>query len=150
MALKQRIESDMKAALLGGNRFAGETLRGLKAAILNEEVAQNKRDIGLDDAIIEQIVAKEVKKRNEAAAIYDQNMREDSAADERREAEILSKYLPEQLNEAELKTVVDAAIAAVGATDAKMMGQVIGAVKKEVGNTADGAMIAKLVKEALS
>lgn len=150
MALKQRIENDLKAALLGGNRFVGETLRGLKAAILNEEVAQGKRDTGLDDDTIEQIVAKEIKKRNESAALYEQNMREDSAADERREAEILGKYLPEQLTEAELKTVVDAKITELGAIDMKLMGQVIGAVKKEVGNKADGQMIAKLVKQALS
>ncbi len=150
MALKQRIENDLKAALLGGDRFVGETLRGLKAAILNEEVAQNKRDTGLDDAMIEQIIAKEVKKRNESAAIYDQNQREDAADQERREAEVFSKYLPKQLSEAELKTVVDAKVAELGAVDAKMMGQVIGAVKQEVGNTADGAMIAKLVKEALN
>lgn len=150
MALKQRIQDDLKAALLSGDRFAGETLRGLKAAILNEEVAQSKRDDGLDDATIEQIIAKEVKKRNEAAALYDQNMRQDSAADERREAEILMVYLPKQLSEAELKTVVDAKVAELGATDAKMMGQVIGAVKKDVGTTADGGMIAKLVKEALN
>lgn len=150
MALKQRIQDDLKAALLGGDRFVGETLRGLKAAILNEEVAQNKREEGLDDATIEQIIAKEVKKRNESAALYDQNNRQDSAADERHEAEILGKYLPEQLSEAELKTVVDAKVAELGATDMKMMGQVIGAVKKDVGNTADGQVVAKLVKEALS
>lgn len=150
MALKQRIADDTKAALLGGDRFAGETLRGLKAAILNEEVALGKRETGLDDATIEQIVAKEVKKRNESAAIYDQNMRQDAADQERREAEILSRYLPEQLSEAELKTVVDAKIAELGATDVKMMGQVIGAVKKEVGNAADGATLARLVKETLN
>jgi uncharacterized protein YqeY len=150
MALKQRIQDDLKAALLGGDHFASQTLRGLKAAILNEEVAQNRRDAGLDDAVIEQIIAKEVKKRNEAAALYDQNMRQDSANDERREAEILTVYLPKQLSEAELKTVVDAKVAELGATDAKLMGQVIGSVKKDVGNTADGAMIARLVKAALS
>jgi uncharacterized protein YqeY len=150
MALKQRVEDDMKAALLGGDRFAVQTLRGLKAAILNEEVAQNKRDTGLADDVIEQIIAKEVKKRNEAAALYDQNSRQDAAADERREAEIFSVYLPKQLSEAELKTIVDAKVSEVGATDVKMMGQVIGAVKKDVGNTADGAMIARLVKEALN
>lgn len=150
MALKQRMQDDLKAALLGGDHFVAQTLRGLKAAILNEEVAQGKRDEGLDDAAIEQIIAKEVKKRNESAALYDQNMRQDAAADERREAEILSRYLPEQLSEAELKTVVDAKVAELGATDAKMMGQVIGAVKKEVGNRADGALIAKLVKEKLA
>jgi uncharacterized protein YqeY len=150
MALKQRIADDTKAALLGGDRFATETLRSLKAAILNEEVAQNKRDSGLEEVEIEQIIAKEIKKRNEAAAIYEQNQREDSADVERRQAEILSRYLPKQLSEAELKTVVDAKVAELAATDTKMMGQVIGAVKKEVGNTADGAMIAKLVKEALN
>lgn len=150
MALKQRIADDMKAALLGGDRFVGETLRNLRAAILNEEVAQGKRDAGLDDSAIEQIIAKEVKKRNESAAIYDQNMREDAADQERREAEVLSNYLPEQLSEAELKTVVDAKIVELGATDAKMMGQVIGAVKQEVGNAADGATLARLIKDALN
>lgn len=150
MALMQRIADDMKAALLGGDRFAGETLRNLRAAILNEEVAQGKRDTGLDDAAIELVIVKEVKKRNESAAIYDQNMREDAADQERREAEVLSRYLPEQLSEAELKTVVDAKIAELAATDTKMMGQVIGAVKQQVGNTADGAMLARLVKDALN
>lgn len=150
MALKQRITDDLKAALLGGDRFAGETLRSLKAAILNEEVAQNKRDEGLDDATIEKIVVKEVKKRHEAAVLYDQNMRQDTAADEWHEAEILSNYLPQQLSETELKAIVDTKIIILGATDAKMMGQVIGAVKSEVGNTADGAMVARLVKQALS
>lgn len=149
MALKERIQDDLKAALLGGDRFVGETLRNLKAAILNEEVAQNKRDTGLDDETVEQIIAKEVKKRNESAALYDQNMRQDAADEERREAEVLRRYLPRQLSEAELKTVVDAKVAEIG-TDIKKMGQVIGAVKKDVGNTADGALIAKLVKEALS
>jgi uncharacterized protein YqeY len=150
MALKQRIQDDMKAALLGGDRFVGETLRNLKAAILNEEVAQNKRDEGLDDETIEQILAKEVKKRNESAALYDQNMRQDAAADERREAEIISKYLPAQLTEAEVKTFVDAAVAELNATSPQLLGQVIGHVKKQLGNTADGATIAKLVKEALN
>ncbi len=150
MALKQRVQDDLKAALLGGDRFVAQTLRGLKAAILNEEVAEGKRDEGLNDEAIEEIIAREVKKRNESAALYDQNMRQDAAADERREAEILGRYLPEQLSEAELKTIVDAKVAELGAADAKMMGQVIGAVKKEVGNAADGAMVAKLVKEKLT
>lgn len=150
MALKQRVQDDLKAALLSGDRFAAETLRGLKAAILNEEVAQGKRDDGLDDAAIEQIIAKEVKKRNEAAALYDQNNRQDSAADERREADILGNYLPTQLSEPELKTIVDAKVTELHASGPQMMGQVIGAVKADVGNTADGAMIAKLVKQALN
>lgn len=150
MALMQRLQDDTKAALLGGDRFVGDTLRNLKAAILNEEVAQGKRDEGLSDAEIEKVIAREVKKRNESATLYEQNDRAESATEERREAEVLSRYLPQQLSETEVKSVVDMKVAELGATDAKMMGQVIGAVKQELGNSADGAMIAKLVKEALN
>lgn len=150
MSLKQRIQNDLKAALLGGDRFVAETLRTLKAAILNEEVATGKRDEGLSDLEVEKIIAKEVKKRQEAAALYDQNMREDSAADERREAAILEVYLPEQLNDAELKTIVDAKVTELNANGPQMMGHVIGAVKAEVGNRANGAKVAELVKQALN
>lgn len=150
MALKEQIQNDIKAALLGGSRFEGDVLRGLKAAILNEEVAKGLRETGLPDDEIEKVIAREIKKRQESAAIYAQNMREDAADQERREAEILQKYLPEQLSEAEIKTVVDAKISELGATDMKMMGQVIGAVKAELGNTADGATISRLVKEVLN
>jgi len=149
VALKEQIQNDLKTALLGRLRFEAETLRGLKAAILNEEVALGKRDEGLSDEQIEKIIAREVKKRLEAAALYDQNMREDAADDERREADVLRKYLPAQLSETEIKSVVDAKVTELGATDQKMMGQVIGAVKSEVGTSADGATIARLVKEAL-
>jgi uncharacterized protein len=150
MALKQRIQDDLKAALLGGNRFAAETLRGLKAAILNEEVAKGKRDEGLEDVEIEQIIAKEVKKRNESAALYEQNDRAESASNERQEAEILSTYLPPQLGEEEITSMIEAAITQLGANGMSDMGKVIGAVKANVGNTADGAIIAKLVKEQLT
>ena len=67
MALKEQITAEMKAALLGGDRFVGETLRNLKAAILNEEVAQGKRERGLSDQEIETVIAREVKKRAESA-----------------------------------------------------------------------------------
>lgn len=149
--LKQRIESEMKTALLGGDRFRGEVLRNLKAALLNEEIALGVRDRGLSDEQTEKVLAREVKKRNEAAALYEQNMREDSADTERREADVISEFLPEQLSEAELKTIVDAKVAALDAKgDPKKMGAVIGAVKADVGNAADGSMLATLVKQAIS
>lgn len=150
MALKEQINNDLKAALLGGNRFAGEVLRGLKATILNEEVAQGKRDEGLDDSIIEQLVAREIKKRNESAVIYDGANRPELAESERTEAKILGVYLPKQLSEAEISDVIGRIIKQLGASGMAAMGQVIGAVKKELGNTADGALIAQLVKNALN
>ena len=150
MALKELLQNDLKAALLGGDRSVGEVLRGLKAAILNEEVAKNLREEGLDDNAIEQIVAREIKKRAESAALYSQNDRQDLADNENREATVLRTYLPQQLTEPQIKIIVDKAIEDIGATDAKAMGQVIGAVKAKVGNTADGATVARLVKEALN
>lgn len=150
MALKQRIDEDLKAALLERHQFATLVLRGLKASILDEEITQNKRESGLSDDEIEKIVAREVKKRNESAALYDQNDRAESAAGERREADVLSQYLPAQLSEAEIQTVARAKIAELGATDMKMMGQVIAAVKADVGTAADGATVAKIVKQTLN
>ena len=150
MALKQRINDEMKAALLGGNRFLGETLRNLKAAILNEEVATGKRDEGLTDDEIEKVIAREVKKRVESAKLYRENNRDDLAEPEEKELEILSVYLPQQLSEAELQSLVVAKIKELGATGPQMMGQVIAAVKQQAGNTADGALIANIVKQELN
>lgn len=150
MALKQRINDEMKAALLGGDRFVGETLRNLKAAILNEEVASGKRDEGLSDEEIEKVIAREIKKRTESARLYRENNRVDLAEPEEKEMKVLSAYLPEQMSETDVRALIDKKIAELGASGPQMMGQVIGAVKAVVGNTADGAVIAQLVKEALN
>lgn len=149
MSLKDTIQEDMKTALLGGDRFAGDTLRNLKAAILNEEVAQGKREEGLPDVEIEKIVAREIKKRNESMEMYRQNGRQELAEQEQKEAEVLSNYLPEQMDEAKVKELVRKTIVEMGASGPQSMGQVIGAVKKKVGNSADGSLIAKITKECL-
>jgi len=150
MALKARIDDDLKAALLGRQSFVTQTLRGLKAVILNEEVASGKRDEGLADSEIETIIAREVKKRNESITLYEQNGRAKLAEDEKKEAEILSAYLPEQLSDDALKAIITAKIDQLGVSGPQAMGQVIGAVKAQVGTSADGATIARLVKEALN
>lgn len=150
MSLSAKIADETKAALLGGDRFVGETLRNLKAAILNEEVASGKRDSGLSDEEIEKIVAKEVKKRAESAKLYRDNNRPELAEPEEKEAEILARFLPEQMSEDDLRKVIEVAITDMGVSSPQAMGQVIGVVKKQVGNTADGSMIARLTNEALN
>ncbi|MBI3889541.1 GatB/YqeY domain-containing protein [Candidatus Saccharibacteria bacterium] len=150
MALSEQIQNDMKTALLGGDRFVGDTLRNLKAAILNEEVAQNKRDTGLTDEEIEKIIAKEVKKRNESLAIYEQNNRPELAETERKEAAVLAVYLPKQLTEEEIREIAKNVVASMDTATPSMMGQVIGAVKAKAGNSADGATVARVVKELLT
>lgn len=150
MGLKDQIQNDLKTALLGGDRFSSDVLRGLKAAILNEEVALGRRDEGLSDEEIEKIIAREVKKRNESAALYDQNDRSELADNERKEIEVISRYLPEQLSEDELRSIIAAKIAELGVSGPQAMGQVIGAVKQQVGSKADGATLARIVKESLN
>ena len=150
MALKSQIENDVKAALLGGDRFRAEVLRGLKAAILNEEVAKGKREEGLDDATVEQIIAREVKKRLDSVQQYTDANRPELAEAEQNEANVLKAYLPEQLSEDEIKKTVDETIAALGVSGPQAMGQVMGVVKGKLGTSADGAMVARLVKAALN
>ena len=150
MSLKAQFDNDIKAALLSGDRFTASVLRDFKAAILNEEVAQKKREEGLSDADIEKILIREVKKRAESAAIYDGAERPELSQQERAESKVLEAYLPEQVSEADIKAAVDEAIVATGASSAAQMGQVIGAVKSQLGNSADGGTIARLVKEALA
>lgn len=150
MALKERINDEMKAALLGGNRFVGETLRNLKAAVLNEEVATGKRDSGLSDEEIEKVIAREVKKRTESAKLYHDNGREDLAEVEERENAVLKDFLPKQLTEQALLKIIEQAATELGSTGPQAMGQLIGAVKAKVGNSAEGATVARIVKEFLS
>lgn len=145
--LKDRINGDLKTAMLARDAFTTETLRGLKGAILNSEISSGKREEGLSDSEIEQLLTKEAKKREEAAALYEQGGNHDSADKERREKQIIEQYLPEAMSDDELRDLVEATVADM--PDAQM-GQIIGAVKGKAGNSADGSRIAAVVKEAMS
>ncbi len=147
--LKDRIQADLKEAMLARDALRTQTLQGLKAAILNEEVAKKVREEGLDDAAIEQLIAREAKKRDEAAGLFEQGGNQESADKERAEKEILNAYLPEQLSEEDIAKLVDEAVMEINPTGSQDMGKVIGAVKAKAGNTADGATVARLVKAKL-
>ena len=146
MALKSKINDDLKTALLGGDHFKSDVLRGLKAAILNEEIVRGERENGLDDSYIEKIVSSEIKKRKDSANIYQSAGRNELSEKKLSEAEILAKYLPKQLSEEEIKVIISELI---NSNENIQMGQLIGLTKQHVGNSADGALVAKLVKEAL-
>jgi uncharacterized protein YqeY len=149
--LRQQLDDDVKAALLGGDSLRVETLRGLKSVILYADVAAKKRDNGgISDDEILGLFAKEVKKRQESADLYVQGGSQERADKELTEKTIIESYLPAQLSEAELGAIIDSVIAEQGAEGMQAMGKVIGAVKAKAGNTADGSMIAKLVKERLN
>lgn len=143
--MKEQINADLKTAMLARDTFTADTIKGLKAAILNEEVAKNKREEGLSDAEIEAVVAREVKKRKEAAALLDA----ERAENELKEAEILSKYLPEMASEEEIREFVVSEVAKLEEKSMKQMGVIMGASKAKFGNSADGALLSKIVKEEL-
>jgi len=142
--LKDRLSANLKTAMLAGDKPRVEVLRGLKAAILNEEVALGIRDTGLGDQQIEQVLAREVKKRNEAAEIYAKAGRHELADTERAQKAIIEEFLPKQLTDDELNDIITATLAEIG--DTVHIGQVIGAVKAKVGQSADGGRIAAAVK----
>jgi len=149
MSLTDRIAADLKTAMLARDAFVVETLRGLRAAILNEEVSAGTRDTGLADSDVEKLIARESKKRDESARLFAQGGNQESADKELRERELLSQYLPEQMSEEAVKKLVADIIAELKPEGMKDMGRVIGAVKAKTGNTADGALIAQLVKSSL-
>ncbi|HSX08078.1 MAG TPA: GatB/YqeY domain-containing protein [Candidatus Saccharimonadales bacterium] len=147
--LKQQIEQDLKTALLAGDKDRATVLRGLKSVILYAEVAKGVRAEGLGDEEILPLLAKEAKKRQESADLYEKGGSPERAAAELAEKAIIEGYLPKQLTEEELTQVIDEVLADFESPTPQAMGQVIAAVKQRVASTADGAMIARLVKEKL-
>lgn len=148
--IKQKLQDDVKTAMLAGDSLRLETLRGLKSVILYAEVAAGKREEGLTDDEILALFSKEAKKRQESAELYIQGGAQEKADKELAEKAIIEAYLPAQLSEAELAAIIDEVLNEVKPAGLQQMGQVIGQVKSKVGNTADGSLIAKLVKEKLS
>lgn len=145
--LEQQLESDLKQAMLAGDTELVTTLRTLKSVILNKKVADGTREVAMADDDVIGLLSKEAKKRQESADLYHQGGRPELAEKELAEKAIIEKYLPESLSEEELGKLVDQAISGL---ENPNLGQVIGQVKVKAGAGADGALIAKLVKERLS
>jgi uncharacterized protein YqeY len=148
--LEDKIEQDLKTALLAGDKSRATTLRGLKAVLLNAKISTGKRDSGLSDDEVQALLAKQVKQRQESADMYKQGGEQGRADAELAEKALIEAYLPAQLGEAELGKLIDEVIAATGVSGPQAMGQVIGQVKAKAGAAADGAVIAKLVREKLT
>jgi uncharacterized protein YqeY len=145
--MKARIESDMKAALRGGDKLRLSVLRMLLAAIQHREIYE-RRD--LDKAEVLQVVDNQIKQRCEAAALFADAGRVDLEQQENSEAEILQAYLPEPLSESERTALVDDVINATGAASMKDMGKVMTEVRTKAQRRADIAAVSALVKARLS
>lgn len=149
--IKQTIDQDIKSAMLSGDKPLVMALKNLKSAILYAEVAAGKRDEGLDDQTVTSILQKELKKRTEAAQLYEQGDNKEQAANERFEETVIQKYLPAQLDEHAINQLIDQAIKDLGIElNNQAMGRIIAAVKQKSGGAADGSLTARLVKARLS
>ena len=146
-SLKDQLNADLKTAMLAKDSMAVDVLKGIKTAILYEEVAKKKREEGLSDSEIEQVMVREAKKRDESAALFDQGGNSDAAEKERAEKLVIEKYLPKQLSDEELDAIVSQTLASLGSD--VQMGPAIGAVKAKVGTSADGARVAAAVRNHL-
>jgi hypothetical protein len=149
MALKEQLRTDMVSALKSKDELRLSTLRMALSAITNEEVAgKSARELSDDEVL--KILARESKKRREAAEAFDGAGRAELADKERREGEVLDAYLPAQLGDDELASVVREAIATSGAEGPQAMGQVMKVAGPMVAGRAEGGRVAAEVRRQLA
>jgi uncharacterized protein YqeY len=148
--LKDRLRTDLTAAIKSRDEVRSSTLRMVLTAITNAEVAgKEARELSEEDVVT--VLTSENKKRREAAEAVEDAGRTEQAAKERAESAILADYLPEQLGEGEIAALVAESIAATGAGDEGMraMGEVMGARQPKVKGRADGGVVAAEVRKPL-
>ena len=147
--LKERLRADLNAAMRARDQVRMRTLRMALTSITNEEVAgATARDL-TDDEVVK-VLTREAKKRREAAEAFSAAGRDDQAAAERAEGDVLAGYLPAQLTDDELGALVAAAIEETGASGMAGMGQVMKTVTPRIAGRADGARVAAEVRRRLS
>ena len=147
--LKARLQHDLHDAMRARDTVRSGTLRMTLTAITNAEVAGDEARELSDDEVLK-VVAKEAKKRKEAAAAFTGACRPELAATEEAELLVLEGYLPAQLDDEALREIVDRAVAATGATGMPQLGMVMKAAQGEVAGRADGGRVAAVVKQVLS
>ena len=163
--LKQQIQNDVKEFLKSGDNLASGTLRMVLASMISKEkekrynIAKKKPDLNEQDLVKESeltdeeiigVLLSEIKKRKDAIVLYDKGNRQELADKEKKEIEILQKYLPEQLSVEELKKIIEESVNKVGAKEIKDMGKVMADLIPRVKGKADSGEVSKIIKELLS
>lgn len=149
MGIKEQLRKDLTEAIRGRDVVTSDTIRMVLTAITNEEVA-GKTAREISEAEVITVLSREAKKRREAAEAFDAGSRPEKAAQERAEGEVIAKYLPSQLSEAELTQLIAEAIAETGATGPAGMGLVMKVLSPKIAGKADGGAVSAAVKAALA
>ncbi len=149
MGLAEKINDDIKHAMLAKDKRKLEALRAIKAALLLIKTGKDTSSDEIPESIEIQMLQKLVKQRRETAIIYQQQNRPDLAEEELFQATIIEAYLPEQLSADDLRKIVLEVIAETGATSIKDMGRVMGLASKKLAGKADNKSISEIVKHVL-
>ncbi len=149
MSLKEKLQNDLTDAMRARDEIRSSTIRMILTSIKNEEVS-GKEARDLSDAEMITVLSREAKKRREAAEAFDQAGAKDRADQERAEGVVIAEYLPKQLSEDEIKTLIAAAMAETGANSPAQMGLVMKWLQPKIAGKADGGLVSSLVKAALA
>lgn len=149
MGLKEKIDQDIKQAMLAKKKDELTALRGIKSSILLAETEKGAGG-GISADVEMKLLMKAAKQRKESAELYEKEGRTDLAEKESFELEVISRYLPKALSEEELEKEVKAIIEETGAESMAEMGKVMGMASKKLAGVADGKAIANIVKQLLS
>ena len=148
MSLQEKIMLKMKEAMKSKDKIALESLRAIKSEILLAQTKSGASD-DLSKDIEIKLLQKLVKQRKDSAILFKEQGRDDLAAPELAQVEVITQFLPQQMSEEELKNVVVGIIANVGASSMKDMGKVMGLASKQLAGKADGKAISTIVKQLL-
>ena len=149
MSLEQQIMTEMKEAMKAKNEGVLRGLRAIKAEIIKAKTEPGAAG-EIDEATEQKFLLKMMKQRRDSLDIFEKQGREDLAAKEREEMSVIEKFLPKQLDEAELKEIIKTIIAETGASSPADMGKVMGVASKQLAGKADGKMISGIVKDLLA
>jgi len=148
MDIRQQLEADYETALKAHDDATVLTLRQLKTALTNAEIGKSREALSDDEVI--KLLRSEVKKRRDAIELYQRGGRPELAEKEQQEVTVISRYLPPELDEAIVRAKVEEVVAQLGASGPSETGKVTGAVLKALAGQADGSVVSKLVREALT
>lgn len=149
MSLKQQIVEDLKQAMKAGEVEKRDTLRMLDSMIKNTEIEKMKKEEGLSDEEVQEVISKAVKQRKDSVSQYEAGGRVELAEKEKKEIEILAVYMPQPLSEDKIREIVKATISEIGVTSKEEMGKAMGPIMGKLKGQADGNLVRKLVEEEL-
>ncbi len=150
MSIKKNISVDLVAAMKAGDVVRRDTLRMVDSMIHNAEIEKKKKEKGLDDAEVVEVLSRAVKQRKDSVEQYEKGGRQDLAEKEKKEIEIISAYLPEQLGEDKIREIVKEVITQTGAASKADIGKVMGQAMGKLKGQADGNAVKNIVEELLS